>query len=549
MAMAFLIKTSKTALYGWLVAALTGALPATGAWAASPLDPLGDVAGAVRTDTLCTAATLLAGGAKKTFNPYMLGSNVHGKAPMGGTALADLAAVKPLNLDKRFSWGAGAEVLAGHSGKSDYMDYNAEVDTWQWHKQGPAPAWIQQLYAEIKFRGLLLTAGAKQRGSMLVDNSLSSGDLVHGVNARPVPQVRFGFVGFQNVPLTRGWVQIAGCLAFGKFADNNWLRHQYNRYNYHLATGTLYTYKNIYFRSNPAKPLTAVIGVQSAGMFGGVTKWYSKGTAVRTHDNPQGLKIFWETVFAGRGNGDGFVEGSHLGSWDARIDYNIGKRHRVGAYVQWLWEDGSSMGRRNKTDGLWGIEYKNLAAAEEIVPLRGAVAEYMDFRDQSGPMHWAPADNPGTDIVTEATGGDDYYNNTTFNAYANFGMGMGTSFLVSPLYNVDGFPQYAHTRSNGFHLAACGDVSRTVAWHAAVGYAQAWGNGRYHCNSRLTDTSAMVRATWDAGVIKRGLSASAAVAFDAGSLRGNNWGALMTLSYVYGVALKKTASNDKKQEK
>ena len=91
------------------------------------------------------------------------------------------------------------------------------------------------------------------------------------------------------------------------------------------------------------------------------------------------------------------------------------------------------------------------AVAREISADSGEVV-FIDFRDQSGPIHWAPGDHPGTDMTGEATGGDDYYNNSGMNAYMHFGMSMGTPFIPSPIYNTDGYPQFVRTRANDLHI-------------------------------------------------------------------------------------------------
>lgn len=475
------------------------------------------------------SATAYGGGATGTFNPYMLGSWRYGRTPMNGEALIDVAAEKPFDLSRRFSWTAGAEAVAGWSGKADYERYNSAGKNWLTQRRGMPAVWIQQLYAGIKFRGVFLTAGMRQEESLLVDGTLSSGDLLHSNNARPIAQLRAGFIDFQNIPFTRGWVQIEGVLAYGKMADADYIRSHYNYWNNHITLGSLYNYKRIYFRSNPSKPLTVTIGMQAAALFGGTTHFYYKGVESKTVKNKQSLKAFLQMIIPHHDPTE-YYDGSHLGSWDFRADYRLHGGHTLSAYFQWLWEDGSSMGRRNKWDGLWGLQYRRNDGRRHI--LESAVVEYIDFTDQSGPLHWAPGDSPGTDITTHATGGDNYYNNSGQNAYEHLGMALGTPFIVSPIYNTNGFPQFIHTRSNGFHAAARGSVSSTVDWRAAVSYAQARGSGRWMTNESLHNTSAMLEGSWRADAILPGLSASLAVAFDAGRLRGDNFGALATVRYA-----------------
>lgn len=499
---------------------------------------LGIAAPAVRAempDSIGYTVGVIGGGANHAFNPYLLGANNFGRTPMGGTALLDVAAHKTMDLSSRFSWEAGVEALTGYSRKADYMKY-APDGQWTSRGAGPAPVWLQQLYGSVKYRGVFASVGMKERGSELVNDTLSSGDLVHSANARPIPQVRVGFVDFQNIPFTNGWAQINGKIAYGKMDQGKYLENHYNYYSSHITTGSLYMYANIYFRSNPAKPLMVTVGMTHAGMFGGTTSFYDKGQLTRTVHNSQKLKTFWQMFIPKQGNADNYFDGSHLGSWDFRADWRLAGGHTLSGYFQWLWEDGSGMGRRNKWDGLWGVEYRREGGGHV---LDGAVIEYIDFRDQSGPMHWAPGDHPGTTITGEATGGDDYYNNSAFNAYAYHGLSMGTPFIVSPLYNTNGYPQFMHTRSRGFHAAACGTITGTWRWRAAVSHAVAWGQGRLHTNEPLHNTSAMARVDWDGAFGIQRLSASAALAFDAGSLRGDNVGALVSLTYTGNINFSK----------
>ena len=71
----------------------------------------------------------------------------------------------------------------------------------------------------------------------------------------------------------------------------------------------------------------------------------------------------------------------------------------------------------NGLDGWYGIEYKS---GEQGI-INGAVIEYVDLTNQSGPIHWAPNDHD-TPITTEAPGADDYYYNYAYKGYQYYGM-------------------------------------------------------------------------------------------------------------------------------
>lgn len=474
------------------------------------------------------------GGSTGDFAPYLIGSNSGGRHAMKSTAVLSGTIVKDYNLDRRFSWSAGAELATGYAASADYEIYDADTRTWgarPWH---PARAWIQQLWAGVKYRGVMLTAGMRDHRSPIVDDALSSGDLTLSNNARAIPSVEAGFIDFQDIPFTKGWVQIGGAIAYGKYADSDALKGRFNYYTDHITTGQYFTYKRVHFRTRPDRPLSVTIGVQVAGEFGGTTYRYGKGDLDSAKKNPDGFKAFWEMFIPKQGNGDGFFEGNHLGTWDFRGRYRLHDGIDLEGYFQWYWEDGSSMARRNMTDGLWGIQ---VTIPRKRCALNSILVEYVDMRNQSGPIHWAPADQPGTTITDEATGGDNYYNSSGFNAWANYGLGLGSSFPVAPLYNIDGYPQFRHCRTRGVHIAATGSLGTDFGWTAKFSHAVAWGNGRLPYPDALKNTSAMATVDWNARILLPGLSVQCSLAFDAGRLRGDNFGGLLCVKYTGGFGL------------
>ena len=274
---------------------------------------------------------------------------------------------------------------------------------------------------------MFLTAGLKERQPALLDYRLSSGDLVESGNSRPIPEVRAGFTDFQNIPFTDGWVQIQGEISYGKLTDNGWLKNHFNYYTGHINLGAIYSYKRCFLRTNPMKPFSATVGMQVGAMFGGTTSWYSQGRQTSSQTFSRGIKEFFRMLIPNDG-GQSYYSGSSLGSWDVHLRYWLRNGATVRAYLQKPWEDGSGIGFLNGFDGLWGLEYKS--AFPGVVS--GVVVEYLDFTNQSGPMHWDPDDAPGSSITTRAEGSDDYYNNHEYNSWAYYGMSIGTP-LPSPL--------------------------------------------------------------------------------------------------------------------
>lgn len=471
-------------------------------------------------------ATILGNGSSGENSPYYIASNNHGLMPQKSSALGRVALWQKMDLSSRFSYGFGADVIGGWCAGADYMAYNNETQQFYAHRESPANIWIQQLYCEIKYRGVFLTAGLKEYDSAMLNNELSSGDLIQSGNSRPIPEARMGFVDFQNIPFTHGWVQIQGEISYGKTTDSDWLEKRYNYYNRRLAVGTWYTYKRCYFRTNPHQPLSIIIGAQAAGQFRGTTYRYSGGQVYETDVREPQFRDFFD-MFIPKSGEEGYVKGNHLGSWDFQACYKLKNNDELKAYFQWPWEDGSGIGKLNGFDGLWGIEYRR----NNRGVVNGIVLEYLDFTNQSGPIHWDSEDNVGTTIVgTDATGADNYYNNMNYNGYAHYGMSIGSPMFRSPIYNYDGLMEYADNRFRGFHVGIMGNINPRLEYRVLGSYRKSWGTIFIPRVTPVDCTSAMVEMKYTMPTVE-GLKFKAQVAFDQGALYGDNFGAMLSVSY------------------
>jgi hypothetical protein len=462
------------------------------------------------------------------YAPFYIGSNNHGVINRKNDVLLDVKAYKPLEKTKRFSYGYGVEAIGGYGAKMTYERYDATTSTWGTHDNKAASIWLQQAYIEAKYRCLHASVGLKEHDSKILNNELSSGDLIESGNSRPIPEVRAGFIDFQDIPLTNHWVQVDGEILYGKFTDNDWVIDHHNLYNDHTNNGSLYTYKRIYFRTNPEKRFSVTVGAQIAGIFGGTNTKYQNGAITAVEKYSTSLNTFWKMFLPTQSGKEGFYEGNTLGTFDLKARYTLPNNSQLSGYFQWLWEDGSGMAKCNGWDGLWGLEYDFCKKGF----ISGAVIEYLDFTNQSGPTHWATHDNPGTDLNYEATGGDDYYNNAFYNPYAHYGMSIGSPFLKSPFYNMDGYSAYANNRTRGIHAAIKGDISNALSYTIKFSHQQAWGSGRIHSAKPLDNTSFMAEFRYDADhTFCRGLKLKAQIGADHGTLRGDNLGFLLCASY------------------
>lgn len=478
-------------------------------------------------------ASVTAQSSSLSLAPYMLGSWNEGKYMEGNGIWQGASLLKEIDRSKRFDWSAGAGYLAGVGQNTYYARWNDVSESWSENSAGRNAFRITRLFGQLKFRGAFIMAGMRNTRSGIVDEDLSSGDLTRSNNATPIPGVAIGFIDFQDIPFTKGWVQINGELMYGRMMDTHFKQREFNRYSGVEALNLYYNYKYCYFRTNPNKNFHVTVGMQAAAMFGGTTYNYGRGRLVSTERRGFHFKDLLQAFFPREG-GEAYYEGSHLGSWDLKATYRFSEGSSLHAYFEWPWEDGSGIGKMNGWDGLWGIQYD---FADRGV-ITKAVVEYLDFTNQAGPIHYAPDDNPESNMTGHASGSDDYYNNGFYGAYTNYGMGIGTPFLVAPIYNRDGMLSYLHNRARGFHAAVEGHPTACIYYRGKVGYSVAGGSGWVPSYRKLHSTSAMIEGRMQPLRKIPEFEVGLKIAFDKGSLRGDNFGAQIQVSYKGSLSLK-----------
>ena len=232
-------------------------------------------------------------------------------------------------------------------------------------------------------------------------------------------------------------------------------------------------------------------------------------------------------MFIPRPGGEDYYTGSHLGTWDFKADYRFRDGSKLSAYFEWPWEDCSGIGRMNGWDGLWGLQYN----FDRNGIVNKAAFEYLDFTNQSGPIHFDPEDKPDNPLTGLAQGADNYYNNDYYGSYSNYGMSIGSPFLVSPIYNRNGMLEYLHNRAKGFHVAVEGSLLSNLNYRLMFGYETAGGYGRIPSYKKSQSTSGMLEVKWNPTIKVPELEIGLRMAFDKGTLRGDNFGTLLQIAY------------------
>lgn len=514
------------------------------------------VCGTIKAEyTINAGATLNMGAGSSDFAPFYLRANKHGKLTQSKNVQIDLWAQDTLDMEKRFDFSWGIEALAGYANKTDYMRYDPTIAEWYGNPQGPAAIWLQQLYGEIKWRCLFLSIGLKDRNSAFVDQELSSGDLIWSGNSRGIPEIRIGFVDFQDIPLTKKWLQFDVALSYGKFIDTNWINNHFSYWSGKKNPGGFWTYKRASLRTNPEKPFSFQAGIQMTGLFGGITYYYYQGTETKRFDNYSGFMDFVKILLPfWSDEKEGYRIGDTKGSWDFAARYRFKGGESLRAYVQWPWEDSSGIAKKNGFDGLWGLEFK----FNKNWWITGIVAEYLDLTHMSGPIgfdsnYHNTAENGGT-LPGKASGRDGYYNNSYYRAYTNYGLNMGTPMVAGELFYT-GAPLFyinndtkgyipdsgtiPYFRVRGFHIALEGEIGRNCSYIVRYNHRKAWGDtGTYTLIHPVESDSFMAAATYSFNKLP-GLSLSAAIGVDKGTYFSNAVGGMLTLTYERPITFKR----------
>ena len=404
--------------------------------------------------------------------PFWIASNKYGTIPLdAGNAFLRTGIFYLQSYGNGLHWSAGLDLL---------------VVTPRYQA-----VYVQQLYAAMQFKSLNLTLGSYENYSSLWDKELSSGDMVHSSNARPIPEINLSIPKFTTIPFTKRRLQIRGNIAFGRSFDNQYLQSFVdNKYVY--IKNVLWHHKSLQLRLiDPEKnvPLTAVAGIRHYAQWGGTS------TNPETGKQPQTFKDLIRIMLGEAGDENASLSdqinalGHHCGSYELQFGY-LNNAFDVHLYSQHFFEDASGMELYNFPDGLWGLQV-DISGCTWINKI---VLEYLDTRNQSGPIHYLwldPKFFPG-----DGRGRDNYYNNgeyTTGHSYYN--RGLGSPLLPSPEYNDTHEIGFKNNRVRAYHLGFQGYLSKQVSYRLLSTSSDSWGthsrpflkkNNNFSCAAKLS---------------------------------------------------------------
>jgi len=411
-------------------------------------------------------------------------------------------------LNDKLDISIGFDILASHNLQSDL--------------------YVQQLYADFRYKILGLSVGMKERHNPHLNKQLSSGDLTLSDNARPIPQVEAGFPEFVTIPFTNGWLHVQGALSYGWFNDGGFKKRYAQDGNY--ATKVLYHRKYAYVKVEKNSPWSFMIGLQMDTQWGGHI--YSKGEFL--YSSPAKINDFFKVFIPMKGGGEtnyadqANVQGNVYGGWYFAINYKKND-YSIKTYFQNFFEDHSGLIFKNIPDGIYGIEF-NLNKKQIISSF---LFEYIHTKNQSGPVLTPTWRDP--DIPIMAVGEDDYYNHSGYVSETNYGHVLGNPLLTSPIYNDGRTLKVLNTRISAFHGGFGGYLTNDLSYRLLLTYSRSWGTYALPSRHTRNQFSSLVEGTYTPARLKNWLF-SGAIAFDnSSSMVGDNFGFQLKLSKLFHI--------------
>lgn len=424
---------------------------------------------------------------------------------------------RDVKADSAYKWriGYGADVAAAYNYTSTAV--------------------VQQLYADFDYKLVRLTVGAKQQPMALKNAELSSGSQTLGINARPVPAVRFELPEYWNITGKGNWAAIRGHISYGLMTDGGFAEDYVGSAPNHYAKSVLLHTKAGYLRlGNKDKfPLTFEGGLEMATQFGGTVynaqTW--DGVSAEPIKMEHGMGEFIDALFGKGGDatdGDGYANatGNTLGSWLFRLNY-YGKDWSVSAYYDHFFEDHSQMFfEYGWLDGLIGVEV-NLPDNPFVTSL---VYEYMKTTYQSGPVYHDHTDA----IPDQVSGVDNYYNHNLYAGWQHWGQALGNPLYVSPLYNHNGDLTFTSNRFKAHHFGISGNPCDGLHYRLLYTHERSLGTYSSPYDEARTTNSFLVEASYAPARLgklnTKGWAVKAAFGIDRGDLLGDNTGFQFTIS-------------------
>lgn len=392
--------------------------------------------------------------------------------------------------------------------------------------------YIQQAYADVKWKMLSLSMGQKERWHTIKNNRLSTGGLTESGNARPIPQIRIEIPEYWDIFNTGGWFGLRAHLAYGWFTDENWQK-DFAAPGKARTVGVRYHTKSGYIKIGNEKkfPITFEGGIEMAAQFGGTVYNMLDKEGVN-HHNPTRFSDYFKILIPGKGD-SGYsamdkanIAGNHLGSWNAALTWQD-RNWNLKTYYEHVFEDHSQMFWEY---GLWTEQLVGVELTlKNFKWIKSIVAEYFNLKNHSGPIYHDSTQK----IPDQVSCMDRNYNHEWYGGWFNYGMIIGTPLVTSPIYNTDGTLKSKNHRVEAFHFGIEGIPTDWLEYRVLFTKSNNWGTYEQPFTDIKENTSGLIELTFKHKKLK-GWSATTSFAFDSGDLYGNNTGGMLSIK-KYGI--------------
>lgn len=325
--------------------------------------------------------------------------------------------------DQLWDYFMGADLVGGHSGEA-YFHPN-------------------QYWLGIRYRWLVLKAGAMADSIRFGGLSSTNGNLDASNNARPVPNLSLatnGYLPFPVFPSVLSWKALYSEAIFwdNSYIDNARLHH-----------------KNLYFKVTLPRKWNLSMGVEHYVFWGGVSPTEGKISALGDYAHfVAGIKISPKNSSGQNVN----LPENHLGIYNLELN-RLWRKNSITFYWNHPFENRAGLEMANAGDGLWGVHWRSFDKQQYLTEV---VYEWMNSLDQ------------GYDATTgTALGAQDYFNDQTYRSgYTHYGQMMGSALFVPTLDGNGVSTGFQNNRIRMHHLGLKGFVFKNIGWKTMLTYTQ-----------------------------------------------------------------------------
>lgn len=459
--------------------------------------------------------------------------------------------------------------IDGFMDRNKNWSYSLGLDLKTGYNQDNNPV-VRQLYADVSYKWLNLSMGAKDRVAEMRDFAsldkvngnqvlgsfrslafnglcdLGTGGLAYSANSSSIPQMRLEVPEYVTINGTKSLLHLRGHISYGVFLDSKFQENftainpsaKYNKY-------ALYHSKAFFMKvGNEAKfPLAVEGGLEMHSQFGGDIYTHAKGKYLAM---PTRFKDFLKAFIPAGGDElvpfteQSNITGNQVGNWHLALTLHT-KPVDVQLYGEHMFEDFSQLffieyqnNINNKRtlvyypwrDIMIGLSVKNKTGYLDFIS--NIQYEYVSTYDQSGAGYNDPSDY----FVEQMDGLDNYYNHAIYSGWHYYGMALGNPLVYSPLYNTDGSLEFKANRMRAHHFGINGAFGRKkeFLYRFMYTYSENWGTYVNPFFEKKYTTSLLADFIYAPN--KRPWLLSASIAYDHSNLIGNNVGVMLSFVKV-----------------